>query len=86
MGEWESINETLDVLSDPEALKDIRELGEPLSALLPERRARSVTMVLGDWRVEVTKGRAVGDAAVRVEDGIVLLHVDDPRLAAGHHG
>ena len=28
VGEWESINETLDVLSDPEALKDIRESDE----------------------------------------------------------
>jgi antitoxin YefM len=28
VGEWESINETLDVLSDPEALKDIREADE----------------------------------------------------------
>lgn len=28
VGEWESINETLDVLSDPEALKDIREANE----------------------------------------------------------
>ena len=25
VGEWESINETLDVLADPEALRDIRE-------------------------------------------------------------
>jgi len=28
VGEWESINETLDVLSEPEALKDIREADE----------------------------------------------------------
>lgn len=28
VGEWESINETLDVLRDPEALKDIQEADE----------------------------------------------------------
>lgn len=28
VGEWESINETLDVLADPEALRDIREAAE----------------------------------------------------------
>jgi antitoxin YefM len=28
VGEWESINETLDVLADPEALRDLRESAE----------------------------------------------------------
>src|SRR5450755_955323 len=55
-----------------EELVRLAELGEPLSALLPKRRARSVTVILGDRRVEITKGRVVGDAAIRVEDSIVL--------------